>query len=521
MSEKFKKLKRKYMLAAALKSIVCGLSFGLLVIGALLIAFKLSAISLDLVWYIVIGVGAVLFGNGVAFLFLHPTNKKVAMRLDEEFGLDERVQTSLEYEGEEGVLLDLQRADTEQRLKTLPKRRPRFSRIWQYCVTALVSIAIIAVAFIIPAKEAQGTIDPDPDNAPAHITAWHVTSVQNIIDDVERSELLAKYKIPTLDELNVLLNTLNDALENGITQGELNRALFATIDGVEAAINGLSTYLALGPVIVDGGQKALGQAVLNGGNSYRTNTIMEYVDAQAFGDVKVDETAKKLSSGIESLRKTLVIGEEQVVTGEEVSDALMGIFIPLMNSLPVAEVDENDELYTVLNDFMVELIVVQSEYAAADFADKAVVEQFNGRVEKMLTDLSNTLSFEIGDQAYAGAMRRFVCNKLRDIFGIGDFEDADLEFNDNLPPEDPEKKPDDDKPSDPGGTPLPPGDSLFASDDEVYDPFTGTYRKYGEILADYQAILDELIRGGTLTDEQIAMARLYFDILSGAEKLED
>ena len=57
------------------------------------------------------------------------------------------------------------------------------------------------------------------------------------------------------------------------------------------------------------------------------------------------------------------------------------------------------------------------------------------------------------------------------------------------------------------------GETIYGSDDLVYDPDTGTYRPYGEILDSYYAKVNELIVDGKLDDDVKKAAENYFGIL--------
>lgn len=505
MSERFKKLKRKYLLGAILKSVVCGLSFGLFAAGVVLLALKLSAISLGAVWYILIGVGAALLGGGVSFVFFRPTDKKVATKLDNEYSLDERVQTSLEYNGQEGTIIELQRVDTDEKLQSLPKRKIRFSRIWQYCATAAVAIAIAITAFAIPAKAAtaQGNNGGDVNDIPAEVDQLDVDFVRDIIKDVNRSELNATVKSGIVAELEYLVSQLEEAVEGNMLQKDLEAAVYNTIEGVDFVVNSANSFEAIAAAIQTEQQVHLAEAVLRGGNSYRSSSIMNYDDILRYQDRQPDSTREKMEVGLNALLESF-----KPLGLEELPDALLNVFLPLSN-LPASGFNNNDKLYSYLSSFSSEITILYSEVVGGEYTE---AQDIKDKVDEYVGNLKILITGELVSQSYAGAMRRFVGNRLRNIFGLGGYEEAepdDGRGGTNRPGDVPDIPPPEDIEPPTGGT-------HYGSDDEIYDPFTGRYVKIEEIYKRYNQMLEEWISAGNLTPEEEKMARDYFAWLRGS-----
>lgn len=501
MSEKFKKLKAKFLLGAILKSVVCGISAGLVLAGILLLAFKLSAISLDVLWYIVIGVGGALVGGAVAFLFLRPTNKKVAKSLDNEFGLEERVQTSLEYSGQDGTIVQLQREDTEGRLNSLPKSKFKFSKIWQFCVIAVIAVAVAITAFFIPGRQA-GAEGEDPDDPKAIITAYQIQTVQDIINNVKKSSLNDDVKEGMLEHLEGFYNTITGPDVAHLRTSQLNSAIRATISGVELAVNDYLTFIPLSDALINKGDVNIGNAVSVGGNAYKTYEIKEYGHVLTFEAQKGDSVSGKISGSITALKTVLSISLENGL-----ADVMLKLGYDSVGALSKAGVDSTDTLYVSLNYFFNQLVTL-SLTPGED--DKAIQNLISGEV----TRLSGALGTELSNQAYAGAMRRYVSNKLKIVFGIGGVEEADKDDTDYGGNEkDPDNNPN--KPSDPGNNTGGGGDNIYGSNDDIYNPETSQRQKYLELADKYSTIFDELQKSGLYTDEELAMINAYFDYLYG------
>ena len=115
-----------------------------------------------------------------------------------------------------------------------------------------------------------------------------------------------------------------------------------------------------------------------------------------------------------------------------------------------------------------------------------------------------------------------VINKLCNLFGITESDitetapDVDVDLRD---PSDAPPTPDDSEVEEPdvdissGG--LGTGDVIYGSNDLVFDPYTNTYRPYGEILNDYFAKANEQITDGKTSDEVSDAAEEYFGALFG------
>ena len=64
------------------------------------------------------------------------------------------------------------------------------------------------------------------------------------------------------------------------------------------------------------------------------------------------------------------------------------------------------------------------------------------------------------------------------------------------------------------------GDFIYGSNDLVFDPYTGTYRPYGEIINDYFVKANEQITDGKTSDEIADAVEEYFDMLFGGTNKE-
>ena len=115
-------------------------------------------------------------------------DKKIAVRLDGEFRLNERIQTALLYQNKEGEIIDLQREDTVAALKSTKKLA--FCNLALTIVLAallLVGVCALPVVAVYAnpdrAPEAQEPVDP-----PRDLTDWEWEALDELIDHVKASE---------------------------------------------------------------------------------------------------------------------------------------------------------------------------------------------------------------------------------------------------------------------------------------------------------------------------------------------
>lgn len=524
MNDKFKKLKTKNLLGAILKSVICGLSAGLFVAGALVIAFKLAAISFELLWYVLIGVGVALIVCAIAFIFFRPTDKKVAEKLDNEFGLEERVQTSLAFKDSEGTIVEMQREDAAEKLNSLPKSKVKFSRIWQFCLVALVAIAIAVTAFFIPSRQAQGEGPGDePGERDKVVTEVQVEALRGVINNVNRSDLNGEIKTGVVAELQTLLDTATAIYkeELKISENAFNGMVISTVNEVEPIINDSLNYTIIGGVIRDNGETDIARAILNGGRSYGTFDIRDYGHVTSFSETEPASTNSRLSGGVDAVRAKLNVTLEDGFAEifNTVASDLTSVMS--MDNFAETEIAANNSLYVCINNFAQDLLRTANTLDVPDAEDADAVKKFETGMQESLNgvfgDFKNQLAAELIPQSYAGAMRRYIRNKVCATFGLAD----EMELPEDVEGEggSGEGGKNDGQGSIIGG--IGGGGLLVGSDDLIYDPLVGDYVEYATIVARYDAILDELSQSGALTEEQRAMAEAYFRFLYGIDSVED
>ena len=521
MDESFKKIKRKYRLNALLKSAICGVSFGLLAVGVCLLALKLSGIPFNVGYYVLIGVGSAVLCGGVMFLIFNPSDKKIAKRIDNEYKLEERAQTALAYKDEDGIIVGLQREDTATRLRSLPKLKFKFSKIWQYCAIPALAVALALSGILIPAKETEAVVPPVDDfDTPWRISQLEIVQVRELISNVKSSHLDSDTRTSVADLLEALLEDLDTATTVKAKDGFVLGAI-EEVDGIITPLNNYQSYVSALQVAE---QKYLSHAVLRGVIVYKSYQLNSYEQAQQFYQEEFELVGDAISGPIEALRNELNNDEGLF---EKITGNVLGIEAAIEN----ASDDETDEIYEVLHWFTEQLTDLQTQMLESQIQtnseenqgrDDVERSQWQIRLDSIFRSLSDRLAATLEKQAYRFAMNKFVGNSLKLIF---DYEiDPDDHPLGKYDPESPTT-------SNPGSTAPPtggdepgPGRPNIAAKDQIYDPpgsGTGKGGKYvtlDDVYYYYLSVLESMIREGDLTEEQIRIVRAYFDMLTDGFK---
>lgn len=524
MDDNFKKLKRKYLLGALIKSALCGVAAGLALSGILLLSFKLGKVECSVIYYIIAGVGAALLAGGVAFFIMRPTDKRVAKKLDCDYSLNERAQTSLAFAGESGAIVELQRADAGEKLAGLSVPVVSISRLWKFIAVFALSAAIAVAGIAVPggtASAGPGILD---DNAPAQITDAHKIRLEELIANVNKSNLKAALKTPIAESLQ----DLRGKLDTKITNGKLRAAVEETRETVLTVTTDAATYVSLSQAFADLGEANFADALSGGGDTYLYYDALSYDDVESFFNEKMYAGVDQgFSLKFEAFRNQFIIVSED----EEEDNGEAG-------AAAAAETSDLATTKAAISAAATQLIVgamsLGTEAINSDDLCKRVVE-FAGKLNDVaalktetLTELQNALidafgtgginiSNTLGVQTYGRLAGRYVRNALAQIFSEFGFK---LELAERRPSDvqggdgQGGHQGDDNQGGDgQGGSGT--GDVTYGSADQIYDPETGTYVKYGDLLNRYYAMAAELMGTDRLTPDQEAAIERYFSTLFG------
>lgn len=521
MGESFNKLKKQALLAAILKSITVGLSSALLTVGVLLLAFKLGSVGFHWALYIPVGLGVALITGGPCFIFLRPTDKKIAKTYDAEYGLNEKLQTMVEFSGkqDEGGILSLQREDALEHLQNAPAPKVRFSRIWYFILIAVISLAIFLTGVIVPPPRNEAATQPpeeedpydDPRNDPDffEFTLEMQTDMDNMTDavrDISFAEDVQAYMLTRLGELNKTLLTTN-------TKSAMMSEVRSAVEDIDNLIINTNSFLVLSEAIGDSenpdnaADAELSEALKQGFITYK-NSIMKNMPRSYVVSIQStigDSIEKAMETPVNESFTKLKVSQAPLDDSKNLQEVLTEYNAKLNGSLQLTQIDQTDALYdsfmtltkslgntarhvqqggktdSALWKEMYDVEASPKSGAFAMFKSEAVValsvQNFKCVMEVFvrqgLEEMLN-VKFVNSDQNPAGSN----CIVLDELY-------ADIIYT-------PDENPDEgDKPGDgtgegSGGGGAGSGDVIFGSDDEVYDPRTGQKVKFGDILKEYE-----------------------------------
>lgn len=509
MKNNFKKLKSHFLMLAIIKSAICGVAVALIAVSAVFLGFKLSAQILNPVFYVIIALAAFAAVGALTFLILRPTDKSVARALDKDYNLNERVQTSLEFENDKSAISAMQRDDAEEKLSGLKLKRPSFKKNWHYLALAVLAAAAIIVSAIIPARTVPAEVLPQ--DRPYVLTEIQRRTVLELIDEINAADLSDELKTDAVEPLYGLLDE-NSGLPTVKTVGEMNIMVDEAIIALSDVLEGGLSYAPLSVQMGSAGYVYVVRTLRRGAAVYADRPLIShenFVDFTQKLDELVDSmVAVNLNQYYEKLITTKNDSEENGETeetdsAEELRAKLAEIANGMAAVLERSEFNEQDKLYAALDSFAGAI----NETANTD-------KDLNAALESAMNDSALTIGEALAPQTYRLGINRYIDIRLWKAFDM-EIKPIPVRFTDNYEYDEngslgPNTNPGEGENQDGGyGT----GDSKYGSDDKVFDPYTGEYVPYGELMERYYAIAQEYLNTDSLTEEQKAAVREYFQVL--------
>lgn len=533
MGNNFKKLKTKYLLIASLKSAAVGVSCGLIAVGAILLALKLCSIDIHFAFYILIGLGTAFISGGALFCILYKlclTDKKIAERLDNEYGLNERVQTSVAFKDDNSEIVAVLKAETESTLGNLPKLPfdfKKFLKDFWYCLLCVVlALALFITALCIPARVKPGT-DPEPslkeepDPDPLYIYDLDAQSkMYSLRRDIINSTLAQSEKTSfdeVLEDLDSLLaKTVTGEIK--IRMSELTiliRTAVYAIDGLTVNANSFRKISAELNKFDENLSKAITEGVILYKSFSYTLSELEVVKG-LYNRVNqnIDETTDKYYAASLEAHKFDESVSGTVTDGTQVSE----FAAKLKTALTDSGVSEDDALYAAINDFAGEGLNSVLDMVGNGFRPAGL----NERLKLVYGDFKTAATDAVLSQDYNCIMDVYVRRKLAAIFEvvIGDIlDDIGGPYDDLIP----EGGVSGDGPGGgdgPSGGGFGYGDDIYGSKDLIYDPDTGSQVEYGKVYADYYNKVDERLREDGIPQDIADFIAEYFKILQNGTEDE-
>ncbi len=233
MNEQFQKLKKRIRVETTVKCALSSAAAAVLAVNAVLLPCLLNGVRLLWAWYLLIALGGAVSGGSVAFFCFRTDDKKIAARIDGELRLNERVQTALAYQSEEGEMHDLQRADTASALAGVQKLS--FRNLGLTIVLAVVlALGVCTLPIVAVYADAGGdTGVTEPVDPPREVTDWEWQALDELIEYVKASE-----KADTVAKTGIVseLEGLRSVLVSGVSESSLPVFVQNTVNGVRNAV---------------------------------------------------------------------------------------------------------------------------------------------------------------------------------------------------------------------------------------------------------------------------------------------
>lgn len=471
--ENFNKFKNKIVLEILLKCIVTGFSVGLIVFSIPLIYIKVKGIEFNVIYLVLIALGVMLLIVGLGYLIFKPNKVRIAKRLDKEFKMNEKVQTMVEFENEEGFMIELQRQNTLNILSDISVKSlsMRFSIV--LLILLVISCACGVTAFALPSHEDLPTVEtPEPTY---EVDDWTILAIKNIIDKVKTSTAEDKLKTKYISMLEELIIELDTNIDK---ESQMKAYVIELIDDILLELDKVNTNNEVFFILKDSDNSLITSLAVDI-NLLDVNDIRNHI---------INISA-------------LINGSAEAVT--EFNNDFGAV-------LKASNLDKNDELFKTLYKLAEDLYATRN----SDNVRIAVEEVINKNIDSIMNVI------EIQAENYRIA--HYIEFELNSIFGLennetdssGDEEDDEQQKN----PYEDEDKDKDENINNSGG--LGTGDVLFGSNDQFFDPDKGVV-EYGDVITGYYGEILGKLNEGLLDENLREYFEYYYNMLLGNDKLDE
>ena len=501
MNESYEKFKRKVMIEHFIKCLLYALTLSAGSTFILFAIFKRIPIILDFWVYLLIG----LLISACIFTFIYkrfkPSDIEIAKRLDKNLALNQKVQTMTELQNQKGILVEMQRENTLEKLNEIPTKKVPMKFSASMFLTIFLSIAIGVGSFFVPIKEIEAksntssssssssSFDTNNSSTSTFNTEDNKTDqdkIDDIIKDVEDSTLSDQEK----EDIKNELEDLKDKLENSENR---DQDIEDTKDKIDQIID------------QNNSKNLIGEELKKSSNTLIAN----------LGEALISADSTKIHEALQAFVDYLT-----TLTDTELSNALEEIVNEIKLALQNSQVEDTDELYASLNkladtlnkigeDLKNALITNEEAYLRIAEAFKTAEEEINKALEQQIADEETKKEI---DEKLDDMKNNPNGDKEED--GDGDNptdkpNDGDGENDDNKG-----DNPDDENKNDNNNGSTGDGKNEYGSNDLIYSK-DGESSEYGDVIDDYYT---DVINGdteGDVPEDIIDIIEDYFSILYG------
>ncbi|MDE6557593.1 MAG: hypothetical protein K2K39_00640 [Clostridia bacterium] len=502
MSENFRLVKKKYLIAAIVAAVALGVCCGVGLTCALAVVLKRCAV--DLFWAIYIPVALVLAAGffGLFYVLFKPTDHKIAKKLDRDYELGQKVQTMVEYRGESGAMVLLQREQTDEALGEVAKKRVDLKWLLKFLFIPVLAVAMLFAGIFVPAVKSS-------DDPVYNITSGQQTSLKNLIRDVESSNLDEGIKVPTVEILNDLLK----GLQNEQPQSVMRRAVITSVRTIDALIASANSYITVNVAFSAAPElKGLADSIVRGTLYYSGGRSLNTFSAVNENALVADQSIKaETDAWSVKFLKDYKDEEGESVTYLPVANAAEKLgeyadkLAAQLATTPYAKSEEapKDALYSALDTLATSFKTLSLNTAGVG------VKPYYDSISGFCTVFGESATTALITQSYRCMMDEHIRLRLANIFNMSAANDFGKSVA--IAEEIPDGGGDDgDKELNPGETN---GEIIYGSDDLVLDAATGKQVKYIDLLTKFFNSVEEMIARGECSEEAAVYIKQYYEML--------
>ncbi len=387
------------------------------------------------------------------------------------------------FRSEETAMADLQREDTENRLREVKGKQLRSKRAWMNLIAPVLAIALLVAAFAVPLRTVEPQLPPqgEPEDDLWSLEEWQVIRMRSLIESVRASDMVESGKETVVSILEELLSSLEPVK----SRAEMKTLVIDSMLRIDRVTNGINTF---------------------------TSVIKEL---RGSSNAKVGELAEALGVPSDPIVESKYQALKAGFTKEGLNDDFVGFARELAIAVNAIGVAEDDALYLSLKGFSDNVSAFAQ--AGADIDDEAFASEVSALFESGAESISSALSQQGKNRSVTDSANR----ELMDIFDIEwselpeelkapDGEEAgtvDGEY---------EEKDDEELKSDSGG--FGGGEVIYGSNDTIYDPDDAKHISYGEVIDKYDGKKTTELDERELSDEIREWIDDYFSGLYYSEE---
>lgn len=473
MGTEFLRLRRKNAVWRGFRALLTGISVALLVAGGLMAMFKLTTTDGQWMLCAIAGAAAGLVTMVVRFLLLRRSDLRAAEQIDSEHNLKERVQTMIAFRDTDSAMLQMQRQDTEDKLKTVKTYGVRKLSVAAHVVAVLLAAAVMVTGVILPARaepEIPEYVEPDYS-----ATAWQIASLEELIVHVQESNMVQLAKDQTVAELQSLRETLNAPITVSAFKSRVIEVIANTYtytDRVNSNDDVHDVIHAIDHEVADEISYVVGSL-----GNLEFNADVEDIGYQLGQDVNLP-TVGELADAMDTQLAKIVT-----------------------DYLADNDYEETDALYRAVLNFASGL------HDVADLVEsEAEASQISDRLGEVIHGLKSEANLALEQQTVTKEECVYVVKTLCSIFSISPSE---------CPP-DPDPvytKGGEDEDSDEVGGGYGDGEMQYAGDEQVYNYKTNEHVSYTEVVTEYYNAMLQASLEGELSEEMVEFILKYFSQL--------